>query len=146
MLTWGIHRRHVFRDLRPNLCTFADCQNAGKLYVNRHDWEHHEFQMHRREYACKECSKVCSSRKEMTTHLLEHCGNSISPSRLGVILDLCDRQIDIWENKDECLMCGEEVSMWALQGHLATHLEEIALSVLPSVEEEDDGGKSGASA
>ncbi|KAL3477454.1 hypothetical protein BJX99DRAFT_226268 [Aspergillus californicus] len=41
-------KRHVFRDLRPYVCTFTECQNAEKLYATRHEWLYHEMQMHRR--------------------------------------------------------------------------------------------------
>jgi len=140
------HRRHVFRDLRPYVCTFEDCQNAGKLYVSRHDWIYHELQIHRREYVCKECHKIYSNRKEMSTHLREHYGESISPAQLGVVLDLCDRQVDVSDNeKDSCLVCAEELSLSALQGHLAAHMEDIALFVLPNTSEEEETGGSKAS-
>ncbi|OQE34786.1 hypothetical protein PENCOP_c015G06953 [Penicillium coprophilum] len=132
-------KRHVFRDLRPYVCTFEDCQNGGKLYVSRHDWMHHELQIHRRNYVCKLCQKVYSSRKEISAHLREHYDESISPSQLGVILDLCNFQVDISENrKDRCLLCGEELLLGVLQGHLAAHMEDIALFVLPNTNEEED--------
>ncbi|KAJ5184564.1 hypothetical protein N7472_009404 [Penicillium cf. griseofulvum] len=138
--------RHVFRDLRPYVCTFEDCQNGGKLYVSRHDWMHHELQIHRRNYVCKVCEKMCSSRKEMSAHLREHYDESISPSQLEVILDFCNRQVDILEyEKHSCLVCGEELLLPALQGHLAAHMEDIALFVLPNTNEEDDVGDSKAS-
>ncbi|KAJ5598652.1 hypothetical protein N7537_008736 [Penicillium hordei] len=132
-------KRHVFRDLRPYVCTFEDCPNGGKLYVSRHDWIYHELQIHRRNYVCKVCQKMCSNRKEMSAHLREHYDESISPSQLGVILDLCNRQVDVLgEEKDSCLVCGEELSLSALQGHLAAHMEDIALFVLPNTNEEED--------
>ena len=140
------YRRHVFRDLRPYVCTFKDCQNAGKLYISRHDWIYHELQIHRREYVCKECHKIYSNKKEMSTHLREHYGESISLARLGVVLDLCDRQVDVSDNeKDLCLICAEELSLSALQGHLAAHMEDIALFVLPNTDEEEETGGSKAS-
>ncbi|KAI1822191.1 hypothetical protein F4861DRAFT_410031 [Xylaria intraflava] len=42
-------KRHVFRDLRPYICTFQQCHSAEKLFSSRHEWKHHEFQIHRRE-------------------------------------------------------------------------------------------------
>ncbi|PMD20206.1 hypothetical protein NA56DRAFT_705018 [Hyaloscypha hepaticicola] len=139
-------KRHVFRDLRPYVCTFEDCQNAGKLYVSRHDWIYHELQIHRREYVCKECHKTYSNRKEISTHLRGHYGESISPAQLGVILDLCDHQVDVSNNeKDSCLICGDELSLSALQGHLAAHMEDIALFILPNTDEEEETGGSKAS-
>ncbi|RYP52482.1 hypothetical protein DL768_002309 [Monosporascus sp. mg162] len=136
-------KRHVFRDLRPYVCTFKDCQNSGKLYVSRHDWIYHELQIHRREFVCEECGKVCSSRIDMSTHLREHYDGSTPLAQLGVILDLCGRQIDVSDSrKDQCLICGEELSLSALYGHLAAHMEDIALFVLPDRDEEEENGGS----
>lgn len=107
---------------------------------------HHELQIHRRNYVCKVCQKICSSRKEMSAHLREHYDESISPSHLGAILDFCNRQVDIFEyEKHSCLVCGEELLLPALQGHLAAHMEDIALFVLPNTNEKDDVGDSKAS-
>ncbi|EAW17234.1 C2H2 type zinc finger domain protein [Aspergillus fischeri NRRL 181] len=139
-------KRHVFRDLRPYVCTFQDCANAGKLYVSRRDWIYHELQIHRREFVCKECYKRCPSRNEMSTHLREHYGESIPPAQLSVILDLCDHQVDVSDyEKTTCFVCGEELSLSALQGHLAAHMEDIALFVLPNTSEEEETGDSRAS-
>lgn len=41
--------------------------------------------------------------------------------------------------KEQCLICGEELSLLALQSHLANHLEAVALFVLPSTEEDESG-------
>ncbi|RTE78989.1 hypothetical protein BHE90_006511 [Fusarium euwallaceae] len=134
-------KRHVFRDLRPYVCTFEHCQNPDKLYVSRHEWIYHELQIHRRKYVCKDCPKTYSSRTEMSAHVQEHYGESISPAQLGVILDLCDQQDDGMNGeKDECLVCGEELSFQALQRHLATHMEDMALFVLPNTQEGQDMG------
>lgn len=134
------HRRHVFRDLRPYICTFESCTNEQKLYVSRHAWIHHELQVHRREYACHLCDKVVSSRRTASAHLKEHHSDSFSPAQLGIILELCNRQVDVTAHKDSCLVCGEELPLPALQEHLAEHMEDFALFVLPSNGEEDAEG------
>ncbi|KAJ3471850.1 hypothetical protein MRS44_001949 [Fusarium solani] len=134
-------KRHVFRDLRPYICTFEHCQNPDKLYVSRHEWIYHELQIHRRKYVCKECPKTSSSRTEMSAHVQAHYGESIAPAQLGVILDLCDQQDDGMNGeKEECLVCGEELSFLALQGHLAMHMEDVALFILPNTQEDQDLG------
>ncbi|KAJ4146174.1 hypothetical protein NW754_001638 [Fusarium falciforme] len=134
-------KRHVFRDLRPYICTFEHCQNPDKLYVSRHEWIYHELQIHRRKYVCKECPKTSSSRTEMLAHVQEHYGESISPAHLDVILNLCDQQDDGMNGeKEECLVCGEELSFLALQGHLAMHMEDMALFILPNTQEDQDLG------
>ncbi|KAI8719837.1 C2H2-type domain-containing protein [Fusarium sp. LHS14.1] len=135
-------KRHVFRDLRPYICTFEHCQNPEKLYVSRHEWIYHELQIHRRKYICKDCPKTYYSRTEMSAHVQGHYGESISPAQLGVILDLCNQQDDGMNGeKDECLICGEELSFLALQRHLATHMEDMALFVLPSTQKGQDMGE-----
>ncbi|KAM7210735.1 C2H2 type zinc finger domain protein [Rhypophila decipiens] len=131
-------KRHVFRDLRPYVCTFEDCQNGGKLYASRHDWTYHELQLHRREYRCRQCDQKHNARKEMAAHLKTHYGDSFPAARLSVALDLCDRQVDILSAKDSCIFCGDELLLSALQGHTAAHMEDISLFVLPSTADDGD--------
>lgn len=110
--------------------------------MSRHDWIHHELQVHRREYVCKECDKRCPTRKEASTHLREHYGESTSPSQLNVILEISERQVDVLADKEQCLICGDELTLSALQAHLGTHMEDIALFVLPAMDEEEESGGS----
>ncbi|MBE3049597.1 hypothetical protein IMZ48_45305, partial [Candidatus Bathyarchaeota archaeon] len=116
------------------------------MYVSRHDWAHHELQVHRREYVCNECDQRCPTRQEASAHLVEHYGETKLPGQLRVILDLSERQVDIsLEQKEPCLVCGEELSLLALQSHLAGHMEDISLFVLPNTEEDEETGDSNAS-
>ncbi|RYP69214.1 hypothetical protein DL769_005329 [Monosporascus sp. CRB-8-3] len=134
----ALWKRHVFQDLRPYTCTFEECQSAGKLFVSRNDWIYHELQVHRRQFTCRDCGKVYSDRDTMRVHLGAHYGKSVSPTQLEIILDICNRQIDDTQ-RELCLFCGEEFFIAALQDHLAGHMEDIALFVLPTnVEEEED--------
>ncbi|KAK2877137.1 hypothetical protein FQN49_001381 [Arthroderma sp. PD_2] len=135
--------RHLFRDLRPYVCTFKNCQNSGKLFVTRRDWIYHELQIHRREFSCNQCHKVKSSRQDMSRHLREDHSESISPTHLEIILDLSSRQVDVSDSKkDPCLICGEEFSLHNLQKHLSHHMEDLALFVLSNTHEEEEGGGS----
>ncbi|RYP55838.1 hypothetical protein DL771_012305 [Monosporascus sp. 5C6A] len=133
-------KRHVFRDLRPYTCTFEECQSAGKLFVSRNDWIYHELQVHRRQFACRDCGKVCPDRDMMRVHLGEHYGKAVLPTQLEIILDICNRQIDDTQ-RELCLFCGEEFPVAALQDHLAGHMEDIALFVLPTNVEEEEGDR-----
>ncbi|KAF2969664.1 hypothetical protein GQX73_g3944 [Xylaria multiplex] len=142
-MTRQLWKRHVFRDLRPYVCTFKHCHNAGKLFSSRHDWKNHEFQIHRREYVCQRCRTRCASRQEMSTHLQGHYGDPIPPAQMNIILDLCDRQVDPSSNHtDSCILCGEEMSLSALYDHVATHMENLSVFILPIPEgdEEDTRG------
>lgn len=134
-------RRHVFHDLRPYVCTFQNCSSAGKLYVSRNDWMYHELQIHRRQYACKDCEQVYSTKSELEKHLPAHYGESLSLTEVDTILELCGRQVDVSAAHEEaCLICGIQLRLQALQSHLAEHMEDISLFVLstPSIVEEDD--------
>lgn len=39
-------RTHVFRDLRPYVCTIEDCPEAGQQYDSLDDWVGHEASVH----------------------------------------------------------------------------------------------------
>ena len=67
----------------------------------------------------------------MKTHLKAHNHGLFSESQLRIVLDMCDRPIDDSE-QSRCIPCGEEMSLSMLKNHLAMHLEDIALFVLPS--------------
>ncbi|KAF7505310.1 hypothetical protein GJ744_001013 [Endocarpon pusillum] len=126
-----VWKRHVFRDLRPYVCTFAKCQNPEKLYVTRSDWIYHESQMHRRQWVCGgNCGEICSTRDAMAAHFRYSHPESISESQIPICLDICERPIDLHQ-PTACMLCLEELSLLQLQGHIAEHMEEIALFVLP---------------
>ncbi|KAF5122310.1 Transcriptional repressor rco-1 [Metarhizium anisopliae] len=70
----------------------------------------------------------------------------MSKAQLGLISDLCERQVDVaCDELNSCLFCGKELSLSALQGHVAAHMEDIALFVLPSTDEEEESDCSKAS-
>ncbi|KAJ5716894.1 hypothetical protein N7488_002540 [Penicillium malachiteum] len=132
-------KRHVFRDLRPYVCTFESCQSAGKLYVSRHEWIYHELQIHRRKFVCQECDKAYPGRKELAKHLDKNHAGSVPPNRIEIFLDLCERQIDLSDDQIEaCLICGQELTLHELQGHIGGHMEDLALFVLPSTSEDEE--------
>ncbi|GAW16184.1 hypothetical protein ANO14919_056070 [Xylariales sp. No.14919] len=139
-MTRQLWKRHVFRDLRPYICTFEHCHNAGKLFSSRHEWQHHEFQIHRREYVCQRCRNRYASRKDMLTHLQGHYGDSIPPAQMDVILDLCDRQVDPSNHHIEpCILCGKECLLSKWHDHVAAHMEDLSIFVL--LAPEDDEGQ-----
>jgi uncharacterized Zn-finger protein len=76
----------------------------------------------------------------MSVHLREHYGHSIPQLQFDALLDLCDRAMPGTEHKGEhCRFCGEVISLDEAQDHLGSHMETLALFVLPNnddVEEE----------
>ncbi|KFY11671.1 hypothetical protein V491_07104 [Pseudogymnoascus sp. VKM F-3775] len=131
MLQRDLWKKHVFRDLRPYLCTFEQCENPEKLYLTRHDWIYHETQMHRRQWICASCSQQkFSSRSDMKIHFMEKHAGQFPESQIMTMVDISERPMDDDEGAD-CPICLATLSLSALRIHLATHLEELALFVLP---------------
>jgi tetratricopeptide (TPR) repeat protein len=117
------------------MCTFENCKHSEKLYVTRHDWIFHETQMHRRQWACRDCEVTFESRSTIEQHMRElHSGN-FTENQLPILLDLCERAVDLDEDTD-CPLCEKTLPLSSLrgqedlQGHLAWHLEQIALFVI----------------
>ncbi|ORY12687.1 hypothetical protein BCR34DRAFT_287730 [Clohesyomyces aquaticus] len=135
-LNW---KRHVFRDLRPYICTFFDCQNPDKLYTTRHDWVMHEQQMHRRQWVCEGHNRLKFHTKELFEIHIRECHTGLSEQhQLSILVEVSERPTE----EDEivaCPLCPDELYLKTLRTHLSEHLEEIALFVLPlSIEESDD--------
>ena len=132
-------RKHVFRDLRPYMCTFENCIHSEKLYVTRHDWMFHEMQMHRRQWVCRSCDESFRSRHLIEIHMREIHPRDFTEKQLPVLLDLCERSVDSNELTD-CPLCETLVSLRGaedLQGHLGWHLEQLALFLLTANDSEE---------
>lgn len=137
LLTSGLSRRHVFRDLRPYICSHSSCPSADKLYPNRHDWIYHEMQMHRRQWTCQECQLTVKSLEEMATHLeISHASSRTETQRI-VALGLYEQPIDETAPA-ECPLCYTKSPLKLMLEHLGRHLEELSLFALPKPIEDDD--------
>ncbi|THY03991.1 hypothetical protein D6D01_10155, partial [Aureobasidium pullulans] len=135
--TW---KRHVFRDLRPYVCSFESCLDPGRLFITRYDWIYHEQQMHRRKWICPEdCPEKIQSRAALIEHIRTDHSNTLNEHQFSVYADMCEREIDATE-LDRCLICLKEMTLFGLQRHLATHMEDIALFVLPYQPQDDENG------
>ena len=65
--------RHVFRDLRPYVCTFPDCHVPDRRYASRHEWFDHETSTHSAErLACPLCPERMKTSKQFERHLARH--------------------------------------------------------------------------
>ncbi|KAF4454296.1 C2H2 type zinc finger domain protein [Fusarium austroafricanum] len=134
--------KHVFRDLRPYVCTYIDCPNPDKMYATRHDWIYHEMQMHRREWKCQCCDVIFGTRNLMVDHLRSVHSDSLT-TQLSLLLDLSERPMD--DNATmKCILCSGDLYLNRLLKHLAQHMEEIALFVLPASSDDNDDVNSNA--
>ena len=124
-------RRHVFRDLRPYVCTYPNCPNADKMYITQHEWLHHEQQMHQRSWICwNGCEPIFKSAQLLRDHILHRHSGEFIESQLPVLLDMCERAADP-DEEESCSLCGQQMNLIALRHHVACHLEDIALFVQP---------------
>ncbi|KAI1178527.1 hypothetical protein F4777DRAFT_100632 [Nemania sp. FL0916] len=123
-------KRHVFRDLRPYSCTSMDCKNPNKLYTTRHEWKYHEMQIHRRNWVCYKCDCTFEEKAALVQHLRDNHPGNWTDRQLSVILEMSERPMD-----DSvilpCSLCKSQLSLAKLLDHLAAHMEEIALFVIP---------------
>ena len=124
-------RRHVFGDLRPYVCTYPNCPNAEKMYISRHEWLHHEQQMHQRSWICwNGCEPIFKSAQLLRDHILHRHSGEFIESQLPVLLDMCERAADP-DEKEPCSLCWQQMNLKARRLHVASHLEDIALFVRP---------------
>ncbi|KAI5810619.1 hypothetical protein BZA77DRAFT_347632 [Pyronema omphalodes] len=131
-------QKHVFRDIRPYVCTFRNCSQASRLYSSRHEWFHHECEFHRREWPCEHCDQVSSSSQDFKDHITKRHRHLLGIESMAMLVDRSERVV---ESSQPCPLCSEILTPKRLQSHLGKHMQQIALFVLPGSlqeEEEDD--------
>ncbi|KAK0710658.1 WD40-repeat-containing domain protein [Lasiosphaeris hirsuta] len=136
-------KQHVFRDLRPYLCTDDRCPNPDKMYATRHEWIYHEMQMHRRQWTCRDCYDVFDTQDMMADHLQDKHPASWTRHQLPVLIDMCETPLDD-DRIVACPICPNELYLHRLLIHVADHMEEISLFVLPAVSDGDEDAGSHA--
>jgi hypothetical protein len=131
---------HVYSDLRPYICTFGNCAHASQLYDSYTEWSEHEWQFHRREWACHICPNIFSSGGDFRAHLRDDHAESIPENQLDTIIQLSGRPVT---SPQQCCLCNKAPvgDLGRFQKHLARHLRQLSLFVLPNPEYGDtDGG------
>ena len=102
--------RHVFQDLQPYICTVADCSTPHTLFSTRHEWVQHMRESHPREWTGEE--------NGATTAV-----NELNRSSFCATCPLCK---------------SNSRSENHFVRHLARHLQELALFVLPQDDADSD--------
>ncbi|KAI5810627.1 hypothetical protein BZA77DRAFT_347636 [Pyronema omphalodes] len=128
-------QKHVFRDIRPYVCTFRNCSQASRLYSSRHEWFHHECEFHRREWPCDHCDEVSSSSQAFKDHITKRHRHLLDIESIAVLVDRSERVV---ESSQPCPLCPETLTPKRLQRHLGKHMQQIALFVLPGSLQEDE--------
>ena len=102
--------KHVFQDLQPYICTVAACSTPHTLFSTRHEWAQHLKEAHPREWTGYE-------------------------NRTGVVINESDKS-------SFCAICPLCRSNSRYERHfvrhLARHLQELALFVLPQDDADSD--------
>ena len=127
-------RRHVFTDLAPYICTFADCKLGLASFATRKSWADHEFSIHRvlRLWSCKDCGSEFSDREKYRNHAKWNHSPVFTRGQLELLVKSAEKHVGAVLN-DKCPFCfeipGSKVRNFSM--HVAKHMEEIALAVLP---------------
>ena len=105
-----VWHKHVFQDLQPYVCTVAACSTPHTLFSTRHEWVQHLKEAHPRDWTAGE-------------------------NRAGAVIDESD-------NSSFCAVCplcrSSSKSEKHFVRHLARHLQELALFVLPQDDADSD--------
>lgn len=66
--------RHIFKDIKPYVCTFTDCSMPDRLYDCRREWHLHETTEHLRggDLVCALCRYTLKSAKQYERHVARH--------------------------------------------------------------------------
>ena len=132
---------HVFADLKPYICTFADCKFETAQFPTRAAWADHEFSSHRirESWRCPECSQKLLSPLEWGSHLQRAHQRIFSGAKLQIALDVASEKQSRSTESEECPLCliVLEKPRRAFVKHAGRHMEEIALMSLPCSAEDD---------
>ena len=125
-------RKHVFKDLRPYVCTSERCLKAAQLFECRNDWYDHEVQFHRREWYCDDCEESFCAQGDFKDHLKTDHENLFSNSKFTAAINRCEKASF---DDQPCPICQglQKYSYTRLRSHLARHMQQLALFTLPSL-------------
>lgn len=95
--------------------------------------------MHRRQYVCKSCNGTFSDEQALSEHLISAHHDAFTDDQIPAAVRLCNRPEDE-DNEQTCLVCERKMTLADLQSHLAAHMEDLALFVLPLAMEDEEAG------
>ncbi|CAI6262046.1 unnamed protein product [Periconia digitata] len=149
-----IWQQHVFSDLRAYVCTFPNCE--APYFCNEDDWFSHEMQKHRVNFVCAFCAGTsCETEEDYKTHVLAHHPDllEIDSDHEEPVLEVARKPLkqiatnacpfcmddhlqadqkaakrDVQINPFNCVLY---VDPSVFKRHLASHLQQLALSAIP---------------
>lgn len=127
-------RRHVFTDLNPYICTFTDCKLGLASFGTRKSWADHEFSNHRvsRVWSCSECGTEFPDKERYQEHAKWKHAPVFTRGQLELLTKNAEKHTGA-AVCGSCPFCAENpgTKVRAFSMHVAKHMEEIALGVLP---------------
>ncbi|RPB04456.1 hypothetical protein L873DRAFT_1355138 [Choiromyces venosus 120613-1] len=133
----GKWKEHVLKDLQPYSCLFSNCPERNVTFDSKHLWVDHEFLHHRPQkvtmFICrKPCKQKFTERCNMLRHIIDdHLHGAVSESDVEELVDLS--KIKVVLERIRCPFCLDQIeeTKASIKSHIGTHLDEIALKVLP---------------
>lgn len=148
--------KHVHEDVQPFTCTFPNC-GEPKSFKRKADWVRHENERHRQleNWTCQkpDCSHTCYRKDNFVQHLVrehkiaeprqrtgragakDHSAGA-DPDDIWTIVEQCRRDTSKLPRDEPCRFCGNICNSWKkLTVHLAKHMEQISMPILPLVEQ-----------
>jgi len=123
-----LHRRHVFKDLQPYVCTFAECTTPNKMFPTRREWFAHELKFHRKEWYCNDCNSAFTTEKGILDHLRQNHPDACNALLLPIVLNGCSR---VPKLDQQCSLCARTFPANKIRNHVSRHLQQLALYALP---------------
>jgi hypothetical protein len=93
--------------------------------------------MHRRQYVYQNCSGTFSDEQALSKHLISAHHDAFTDDQIPAAVRLCNRPED-QNNEQTCVVCERKMTLVDLQSHLAIHMEDIALFILPLAMEDEE--------
>lgn len=134
-------RRHVFFDLQPYICTFSGCPQELRTFPTRKLWRDHEVGHHiKLSWACLKCPQFFLTTDYWRTHLKESHRTNMTDQQLQVAIRVAERKTPRPLQNESCPLCQEVPgkSNRHFLNHVAGHMEDISLAVLPKDGSEPD--------
>ncbi|KAK8131809.1 hypothetical protein PG984_008247 [Apiospora sp. TS-2023a] len=124
---------HVKKDLDPYVCAFFPCAHGEELFRTSSEWISHEQETHCMRWYCTakaHKSDALSSEEEFIEHMKVKHPEKFKEAQLPFLSNSSRRPLK--RIFDSCPLCGEEaVEGENLEGHVAHHLQYLALLSLP---------------
>jgi hypothetical protein len=115
---------------------------AEKTPAARDDWFRHELESHRilKVWVCHSCIKEFNSAQAFEEHLQMKHNNISGLSQMAMMVALCVRHSETHLKEEVCPLCPLKLSVDAMRDHIASHLEQYALTSIDrdKSSEEDD--------